>query len=667
MNRYTFPEEQQKVLESMQIPFAVYQYLDKRIVTVLLSDGFMELFGYEDRALACEEMDHDMYRETHPDDVARIADAAYRFAAEDAKYEVIYRTKVKDCADYHIIHALGQHSFTETGVRLAYVWYTDEGNYSEENGIHGTDLIRSLNNALHEESLIRNFHYDHLTGLPNMSFFFQSAEEWKAVLGEEQEDATLLFVDLAGMKLFNAKYGFEEGDRLLRSFSKNLSRTFGNENCCRIAGDHFGVYTRENGLEETLRRFFRECREMNGGKTLPVRIGIYTLRMEDVPVSTAFDRAKFACDAIRNTYGSSFNYYRKAFGEDVVRRQYVLENLDRAIEEGWIQVYYQPIVRGVNGRVCDEEALARWIDPVMGFLSPADFIPFLEEAKLIYKMDLCVLEQVLEKIRILKEANLHIVPQSINLSRSDFDSCDIVEEIRRRVDDAGVGRDKITIELTESIIGRDFEFIRKQIERFRDLGFSVWMDDFGSGYSSLDVLQSVKFDLVKFDMSFMKRLDEGEDGKIILKELMKMANALGLDTVCEGVEKEEQAHFLKEIGCAKLQGYYYLKPISLEKIIERYNLGIQIGFENPDESEYFDTLGKVNLYDLSFLANKDDLKNTFDTVPVGIMEVLEKGAKAKYIRSNPAFREFAKRAFGFDLSNPDTVSSRRSPAPDRNL
>ena len=118
-------------------------------------------------------------------------------------------------------------------------------------------------------------------------------------------------------------------------------------------------------------------------------------------------------------------------------RQYIVENIDRAIEERWIQVFYQPIIRAVNEKVCDEEALARWIDPVKGFLSPGSFIPALEDAGLIYKMDLYVLERVLEDIHTLKEEGLFVVPHSINLSRSDFDACDMVEEIRRRVDEAG--------------------------------------------------------------------------------------------------------------------------------------------------------------------------------------------------------------------------------------
>ncbi|MBR0367004.1 MAG: EAL domain-containing protein [Clostridia bacterium] len=377
-------------------------------------------------------------------------------------------------------------------------------------------------------------------------------------------------------------------------------------------------------------------------------MGVYSTRLGEVPVSTACDRAKIACDALKGAYGSGFNYYSRALKEEAEKKQHILENLDRAISEGWIQVYYQPIVRAVTEKVCDEEALSRWIDPVRGFLSPGDFIPVLEDAGLIYKLDLYVLEQVLQKINAQKASGFHIVPHSINLSRSDFDACDIVEEIRARVDAARVPRDRITIEITESIIGGDFDFMKTQVERFQALGFPVWMDDFGSGYSSLDVLQSIKFNLLKFDMGFMRKLDEGDSGKIILTELMKMVTSLGVDTICEGVETAAQVHFLQEIGCCKLQGFYFNKPIPLDQLLERYAKGNQIGYENPEESAYYESIGRVNLYDLGVIANEDQnaFHNFFNTLPMGIIEV--KGGAVRFVRTNRSYRDFMKRFFRFD-------------------
>ena len=652
MEKYQFSDMERAVLEKLPSPLAVYQFVDRHIFVLALSDGYRKMFGFDDIPEAYRILDQDVFYNVHPDDVARMSEAVRRFISADAPYEVIFRARKHGEQDYRIAHGRGDHIFTQTGVRLAYVWFTDEGTYTGDRNTQAAALNQVFNDALHEESILKASYFDNLTGLPNMTHFFALAETGEAKLREQGKKATLLYLDLNGMKYYNEKFGFAEGDKLLQALAKLLALSFGNENCCHISGDRFAVYTEEDGLVTRLGQFFLEARELNDVNSLPVRIGIYPTGNEDVPLSSAFDRAKMACDAIPKSDISCFNFYSNEMRRDVQRRQYILSHIDRAIEEKWIKVYYQPIVRAVDEKICDEEALARWIDPVEGFLSPADFIPTLEDARLIYKLDLYVLEQVLEKMNYQAAIGLAVVPHSINLSRSDFDACDIVEEIRKRVDASGISRDKITIEITESIIGSSIDFMKTQVERFRDLGFPVWMDDFGSGYSSLDVLQSIRFDLLKFDMSFMRKLDEGDSGKIILTELMKMATSLGVDTVCEGVETESQVRFLQDIGCSKLQGFYYSKPVPFETTLEDTISGLRIGYENPDEASYYEAIGRVNLFDLDVLANLEDdgaIQNTFNTLPMSILEVRRN--HAQYIRSNQSYREFVKDFFGFDATN----------------
>ena len=493
-------------------------------------------------------------------------------------------------------------------------------------------------------------YYDLLTGLPSMTTFFELAEAEKKEILKRGGKPAYLYLDFNGMKFYNQKNGFAEGDKLLQSFAKLLVRAFGNDCCGRIGGDHFAAITVAEGLEDRLRQLLRDNQDINDGRSIPVHIGVYADQDQAEDVSLACDRAKLACNELHGAYASCYQYYKQELSDDAERRQYIVENIDRAIAGKWIQVYYQPIIRAVNGKVCDEEALARWIDPTRGFLSPASFIPALEESGLIYKLDLYVLEQVLDNIKTLEAEGLYIVPHSINLSRSDFDSCDIVEEIRRRVDEAGVSRDKITIEITESIIGGDFDFIKEKVTQFQRLGFPVWMDDFGSGYSSLDVLQSIRFDLLKFDMSFIKKLDEGGTGKVILTELMRMATALGLETICEGVETEAHVRFLQEIGCSKLQGYYFEKPKPFSYGLEWFKKNRE-SLENPAEAAYFESIGRVNLYDLSVIAQGDEnsLHNTFNTLPMGIIEI--QGDTARFVRSNQSYRDFMKRSFGIELSS----------------
>ncbi len=644
MEKYQFDPVELHLMERSSIPLAIYQFIDRRVVTLVLSDGLCKLLGC-DREQAYYLMDHDMYRDTHPDDVARVADAAYRFATQGGDYNVVYRTRTDE--GYMIVHAYGEHRYVKPDVRIAVVWYSIEGRYQPDassSQLLGLDLAYST--ALHKESAFQTSSYDQLTGLPNMSYFFSLAQAGMARMKSEGKQTALVFFDLNGMKYYNSQHGFAEGNKLIIAFARVLGQHFSSENCGNFGGDHFAVYTEEAGLEDTLQQIFAETEQLNGGNSLSVRVGVYLDRMGQVEVSVACDRAKYACDTNQG-YVSGFRYFDESMLHHAQRQSYITQNLDRAIREQWIQVYYQPIIRASNGRVCNEEALCRWFDPVEGYLSPGDLIPVLEEVKLAYKLDLYVVDRVLEKMKRQKEAGLYLVPQSVNLSRTDFDACDIVEEIRRRVDAAGVPRDALNIEITESAIGSDFDFMREQIDRFRALGFRVWMDDFGSGYSSLDVLQSVHFDLVKFDMRFMQQLHDGKNASIILTELTKMVQALDIDTVAEGVETFEQVEFLRDIGCNKLQGYYYCPAVTFEQIVERNQKGKQIGYENPAEADYYAALGQINLYNLSFVANHSGSQkhHLFDTLPMVIIEANEE--RFRFIRGNKAYRGMLEKAAPF--------------------
>lgn len=633
MEKYRYSDAELKLIENSCIALAVYQFIDNRVVTIALSQGFLDLFDLPDRAEAYDLMDNNMYRDAHPDDVARIADAALRFATEGGEFNCIYRSKVH--GEYRVFRSRGKHTYTDSGVRLAVITYSDEGSAEEI----GEDFEKSVQNEFQNSVSNLKGHFDPITGLPGLNYFFELAEAGRKSIQARGGTAVALYFDFCGMREFNLHYGFVEGDRLIVAMSKTLVRIFSHENCCRIGGDRFAAYDEAEGLEDKLNQLLEESKTMNEGKTLPLRIGIYKGRDTEVGIGVACDRAKMACDEMRRDLSSGFHYFSDELLKKAELHKYIVENIDRAIRENWIQVYYQPIIRAANNRVCDEEALARWIDPVMGFLSPGDFIPVLEEAGLIYKLDLFVLEQILKKMKEIVEFGQYLVPGSVNISRSDFESCDIVEEIRKRVDASGMGRDMLTIEITESVVGNDLEYIKKQVERFHELGFKVWMDDYGSGYSSPDILQTIPFDTIKLDMQFIRQYEQNKTSGIIISSLVKMAMNLGIETVVEGVETEAQVEFLKEIGCTKLQGFYYCKPIPLSEVKRRYEEGVQIGFENPEETEYYAAIGKVNLYDLSLAVNEEqELQNYFNTMPMAILELDEK--EFVITRCNQSYRNY---------------------------
>ena len=637
MDKYRYSDDELSFMEKSSISFAVYQFINKRVVTIVLSRGFCELFGFEDKAEAYELMDNNMYRDTHPDDLAELGDAAYRFATEGGSYDVVYRS-LRD-GEYRIIHAYGKHIYKEDGTRLAVIWYSDKGAYHSDSESDKDRLLADIRTELEHRSIGRRENHDYLTGLPSMTYFFELAEAGCNEMRKNGEKPAILFFDFNGMKSYNQKYGLAEGDKLLVKFKDILVKYYTHENCSRFSADHFCVFSEASMGLDAAQKILDECAHITNGKALmPLRVGFYNYMQESISVSGACDRAKIACDSGRKNYDSKIYLFSEEMMEGLLRRQYVVENIDKAIANKWVKAYFQPIVRSANGRVCAEEALARWNDPEKGFLSPADFIPALEESNAIYKLDLYMVDCILEKIGKQKETSLYLVPHSVNLSRSDFYACDIVEEIRKRVDSYGIDRSLLVVEITESAIADDIEYMTTKIKQFKELGFTVWMDDYGSGYSSPGILQKIPFDLIKIDMLFVRLMNESEKGKIILTEIVKMALSIGLDTIAEGVETKEQMDFLKDIGCSMLQGFYFCKAVSLDEIIDRNEKNIQIGYENPSEADYYDHLGKISLYNLSSREDDDSLKNYFDIWPMVILECYDE--KVSFVRCNAIFRQF---------------------------
>ncbi|MBO5617494.1 MAG: EAL domain-containing protein, partial [Pseudobutyrivibrio sp.] len=338
--------------------------------------------------------------------------------------------------------------------------------------------------------------------------------------------------------------------------------------------------------------------------------------------------------------GSTFN-----------KSKYLIDNFDRALAEGWVEVYFQPIIRTSNGRVCAEEALVRWEDPRLGMLNPMEFVPALEAVNAVYKLDLYVLEITLAKMNEQIRRGLYVVPTSINLSQVDFYTCDVVEEITKRVEKANISRRLIAIEVSEETLSAGNDYIISQLEQFRDLGFQVWMDDYGSGDAALNILQKVHFDALKINMYFVQQIGKSERARIILTELVRLAMSLGMETVIEGVEYEEQVKFLQQIGCTKLQGFFYCKPLPISNVFERYEKGLAIGFENPKETSYYSAVGRISLYDLSFARNNsNELLDYFDAFPLAIFE--SNGKSIRLVRGNESFAKFISKNFpGIDVSS----------------
>ena len=249
-------------------------------------------------------------------------------------------------------------------------------------------------------------------------------------------------------------------------------------------------------------------------------------------------------------------------------QQHILDNLNTAIKNNYISVLYQPIINISSGKICETEALARWNDPETGFISPGEFIPTLEEYREIHKLDIYAMRRVCSDFRERKNKGLPLLPTSINLSRLDFELCDIIGEIERAVTFCDIPRNMMHIEITESVNDEDTTVLNLGIERFRAMGYEVWMDDFGSGYSSLNVLKDYNFDTIKFDMKFLSGFDinKSDKAKYIISSNLSMARLMGMKALAEGVETAEQLEYLRSIGFDKAQGYLFGKPMKLDDI-----------------------------------------------------------------------------------------------------
>ena len=245
---------------------------------------------------------------------------------------------------------------------------------------------------------------------------------------------------------------------------------------------------------------------------------------------------------------------------------YVIDNIDVAIKKGWIKVFYQPVIRSLTGQLCGAESLARWIDPEVGFLAPDKFIGALEDSRQIQKLDCFIVDTVCRDISKRMSEGLTSVPVSVNFSRLDFETTDMLKVVEDAVDRYDIPRDSIHIEITESMIASDAVLMEKVIENFRGTGYEVWMDDFGSGYSSLTLLKDYHFDTIKLDMGFLRPFTERS--KAIITSTVTMAKDIGIKTLAEGVETQEQVEFLKSVGCGKLQGYFYGKPMPIDEFFD---------------------------------------------------------------------------------------------------
>lgn len=580
---YEFSQEARQVLEVSKVASAILQVGEDGYHVLLVSDGACELFGL-DRPRLTQYLNNKSYGKMHPDDAGRLLEASRSLATED-ELSIIVRMSLRGDDVFHPIFFKASAYYAPDGTRLIQMTYID---------IDAATNTSEAWASQYQERQDNRYFLDDVTGLPNSNHFREFAKgTLKSILDEGRTPLVVLF-DIHGMHFYNDSFGYEAGDELLRRTGAIIRSVFPTEFCVRYLEDHFVVIVPEDRLGDRVDEVRAQVRAYANGDSLDVEAGIYKYTDSAESAASALDRARRAVDSIHDQPDEYLCWYNSAVEERYSQQNYVLSHYREAIEQGWIKVYYQPLVSTLSGDISHCEALARWIDPSFGLLSPASFIGVLEENHRVWELDLEIIRQVARDVRDARTAGRYFPPLSVNVSRHDLAVPDFHERVNKILSSYGVGHDEIAIEITESALAEHEEFIEQHVQKFHDDGFQVWLDDFGSGYSSFNALQNFDFDLLKIDMQFLRR--QNKRTPQILSEIVDLTKRLGIRSVTEGVETAEQVEFLRHIGCGLLQGYFYSKPIAGDEFFSQINeLGLAI--ESPEDRRFYEDLLRVNVLD----------------------------------------------------------------------
>lgn len=626
-----------------EAPIALYQLKNNHIKAAAVSKGLCELYGLP--AVDVKKLlDKDLFTGLHPDDLTLVQADFFSFVRQETgSYENFYRIKLPGRKEYSLFQAQGKVVELEQGPGLL-VWYT------EMSPVRFQQLLAS-DRVIPKAGRNQTKHlYDDLTSLPRAAYFYELAEQGCRELFKEGKQPVMLAFNLIGFSHFNRRYSHIEGNHLLVSFADLLRRSFGGEACGHFTDDNFYAFTAQKDLDKRLSAFLKESRQINGGRNLAVRVGVYdasSLVYEDI--KKVCEYAMAACNSNRKDVNAHVACFTDKDRQKLELESYILSNFDQALKEGWIEPFYQPIVRILNGQSGNWEALARWREPEGGLLLNEQFISTLDKAGVLYRLDLYMADKVIADLKKMQEKGHLEVAISLNLFSSEFDQCNMAEEISRKVKESGLSPKFVVIEISNDTRNLNADKIREQIALFKQNGFSVWVDNFGEGYSSIGLIKdNAPISCIKFDASFIKDPDK-KRSRTVLKKMVELAEELGIDTIVEGVENADQLLALREIGCAAAQGYYFGQPLPFDQAWKKWVEGPEANLERFSESDYYNSVGMMSLErphffqesynnDLTFDDPDPILDRYFKGTPLGFLEY--RNGKLYYLRGNEGYTRY---------------------------
>lgn len=407
--------------------------------------------------------------------------------------------------------------------------------------------------------------YDFLTGIYNEQQFLMRTRE----LLDEVRDTRLAFIhfDIDRFKTINSFYGAKEGDKLICNLAHTIETVmdeYGKGTYGRISGDIFCMclpYEKKEDILQLLKNITAEMRNYKTPYYLETSAGIYLIEDNDAEISVIFDKAAIAAQECKGRYMVNEAFYSEEMGERLLREQRIINEMDTALKEEQFVVYFQPKYELTQFRPYGAEALVRWKRPDGTMISPSEFIPIFEKNGFITKLDYYVWERVCRFIRKELDEGREPAPISVNVSRVNLYTPKFLEKVVNLVEKYKISPKYLNLELTESVFSESGERMREAVDYFHKAGFTIMMDDFGSGYSSLNVLKDVNLDVLKIDMKFLSKGESDIRGEKILEAVIRMAESLQMPVIAEGVEEKHQVDLLIRLGCNYIQGYYFAKPM----------------------------------------------------------------------------------------------------------
>lgn len=427
-----------------------------------------------------------------------------------------------------------------------------------------------------ENRKIHNLAYtDELTDAPNENAFKERAKE----LLEDNPDIPYVIAsfDISNFRYINEGYGHEKADILLKAVSQSLRESLSyNETYARIGADRFVSLTVDDGRDEERRNFIDEYIAQVSSNIMlnyPVRIktGIYWVSNREESISSMMDKANLARKAISADSKDLTLEYVDRLMEETRKQEQIESRMEMALANCEFVPYLQPKWNMEKDCICGAEALVRWRRLDGSIVPPGDFIPLFEKNGFIEKLDFYMLDAVCSYIREMLDAGREVYPVSINQSRFLMHNPEYVSKVQQILLKYKIPSGLIELEITETVFTHDRNHMLEVMNKLKDFNMELSMDDFGSGYSSLNLLRDIPFDVLKIDRGFLDESTQTESGKWILQKIVEMAEGLNLRVICEGVETKEQVKMLLEVGCIYAQGFLYSRPIPIDEFIEKYN------------------------------------------------------------------------------------------------